>query len=104
MKKTQGPAAIILMGVTGSGKTTIGRSLAAELGCAFFDGDDYHPTANVEKMRRGEPLDDADRAPWLDRLRELIAQKLSGGEDTVLACSALREIYRRKLMPADPKL
>jgi gluconokinase len=97
-------AAIILMGVTGSGKTTIGESLAAKMGCAFFDGDDYHPAANVEKMRCGEALNDADRTPWLDRLRELVTQKLAAGEDVVLACSALREKYRQRLRPGDPAL
>ena len=95
------PIAVIVMGVTGSGKTTVGKRLAAKKGCAFFDGDDFHPAANVEKMRRGAALDDDDRAPWLDRLREVIANQLASGHSLVLACSALRETYRARLMPAN---
>src|SRR5579872_5888118 len=91
------------MGVTGSGKTTVGVRIAESLHCGFYDGDDYHPAANIEKMRRGEPLTDEDRAPWLDRLRELIVGKLSRGECAVIACSALREAYRQRLLPADPQ-
>src|SRR5688500_3856567 len=89
---------IILMGVTGSGKTTTGRMLARELGWRFYDADDFHPAANVEKMSRGTPLDDADRAPWLARLRELVRARVEGGESAVLACSALKESYRRHLL------
>ena len=96
--------AVVLMGVTGSGKTTIGLRLAARLNWAFYDGDDFHSPANIEKMRRGEPLTDADRAPWLDRLRELLAGHLEKGEAVVLACSALRADYRRRLVPANPAL
>ncbi len=98
----QRPVAVIMMGVTGSGKSTIGRALAERRGCAFLDGDDYHPQANIEKMRRGEPLNDDDRAPWLDILRELITDKLAAGEDVVVACSALRESYRQRLLPGNP--
>ena len=89
---------IILMGVSGSGKTTIGRRLADELGWKFYDGDDYHPRANVEKMARGVPLDDDDRAPWLESLRELIESCLVRGESAVLACSALKRSYREYLL------
>jgi gluconokinase len=92
---------IILMGVAGSGKTTVGRELAGELGWKFYDADDYHPRSNVEKMSHGVPLDDADRAPWLERLRELIESCLARGEDAVLACSALKESYRRTLVVDD---
>jgi gluconokinase len=92
---------IILMGVAGSGKTTVGRELAGELGWKFYDADDFHPRANVEKMSRGVPLGDADRAPWLERLRELIESCPGGGEDAVLACSALKENYRRTLVVDD---
>jgi gluconokinase len=92
---------VILMGVMGAGKTTVGRLLAARLGWSFYDADDFHPPANVERMERGQPLDDADRAPWLAALRDLIARLLADGKSAVLACSALRERYRRALVPDD---
>jgi gluconokinase len=85
---------IVVMGVTGVGKTTVGRALAAALGYAFLDADDLHPRANVEKIRRGEPLTDADRTPWLEALAERIAES---PEPLVVACSALRQSYRRAL-------
>lgn len=89
---------VILMGVAGSGKTTIGRRLAAELGWKFYDADDFHPPANVAKMARGMPLDDADRRPWLDALRVVVRRSLERGERGVLACSALKAGYRTCLM------
>lgn len=89
---------VVVMGVSGSGKTTLGRALAARLGCRFLDGDDFHPSANVEKMRAGVPLDDADRAPWLERLNG----ELRGGGDAVLACSALKQRYRDALARGVP--
>jgi gluconokinase len=89
---------IVMMGVAGSGKTTVGRMLAEELGWTFYDADDFHSQANVEKMSRGVPLDDEDRRPWLERLRELINDCLAQGRDTVLACSALKESYRKYLL------
>ena len=92
---------IVLMGVTGSGKTTVGRELARELGWRFYDADDFHPAANVEKMSRGIPLDDRDREPWLDALRELVSVCLARGESAVLACSALKERYREYLLVDD---
>jgi gluconokinase len=92
---------IVLMGVSGSGKTTVGRGLADALGWAFYDGDDFHPRSNVEKMARGEPLDDEDRAPWLERLRELIRACLARGESAVVACSALKRSYREYLLIDD---
>jgi carbohydrate kinase (thermoresistant glucokinase family) len=95
------PTVVVVMGVTGSGKTTIGRNLAAALGWTFVDGDDHHPAANVAKMKRGEPLSDADRAPWLDSLRERIHAAIERGERTVLACSALKEAYRERLRVGD---
>jgi len=88
---------IIVMGVSGVGKTTLGRALAGELGWRFVDADDVHPAANVEKMAAGVALTDEDRAPWLERLRGLIAQALEQEESLVLACSALRRSYRQRL-------
>ena len=84
---------IIVWGVAGSGKTTIGKALAAKMSCCFFDADDYHPTANIEKMSGGQPLTDADRLPWLNKLRELVDAH-EDSKDAVLACSALRASYR----------
>jgi gluconokinase len=86
------------MGVAGSGKTTIGRALAAELGWKFYDADDFHPPDNVAKMARGVPLDDADRLPWLEILRGLVCAALARGESAVLACSALKAHYRAYLL------
>jgi gluconokinase len=83
----------VVMGVSGAGKTTIGQALARELGWRFLDGDDYHPPANVAKMAAGEPLDDDDRWPWLDRLNSILRRE----ENAVLACSALKEHYRHRL-------
>jgi gluconokinase len=88
---------IILMGVSGAGKTRIGKRLAAELGWSFYEGDDYHPRSNVEKMSQGIALTDADRAPWLDALHELIGELLAHDESAVLACSALKRAYRERL-------
>jgi gluconokinase len=86
---------VILMGVTGAGKTTVGRLLADALSAEFVDADDFHPPANVAKMRAGIPLDDADRAPWLARVNALLRSR--AGADIVLACSALKERYRTTL-------
>ncbi|MCK6583238.1 MAG: gluconokinase [Anaerolineales bacterium] len=95
------PQAIIVMGVSGSGKTTIGRMLASELNWDFFDGDDFHPPANREKMSKGIPLTDEDRVEWLNHLRELIQNHLKEGSSLVLACSALKGRYREKLAVND---
>jgi gluconokinase len=88
------------MGVSGAGKTTVGRALASALGWPFHEGDAFHPAANVERMARGQPLTDTDRAPWLAALRDVIARALDAGEHGVLACSALRARYRAALVPA----
>src|SRR5438309_3712607 len=88
---------IVLMGVAGSGKTTVGMALARRLGWPFHDGDDFHPTPNREKMRRGTPLDDEDRRPWLEALRAAIVRCLNGDQDAVFACSALKRNYREML-------
>jgi gluconokinase len=88
---------VVLMGVSGSGKTTIGVRLTSDLGWTFADGDDYHPASNIEKMRSGIPLTDADRAPWLETLHTLIAQWIANGTNAVLACSALKQAYRQEL-------
>lgn len=89
--------AIIIMGVSGCGKTTVGQALAAQLGYAFYDGDDFHPPENVAKMANGIPLDDTDRAPWLARLHDLLHAHIARGEGVVLACSALKRRYREQL-------
>lgn len=89
--------AIIVMGVAGAGKSAVGRRLAEALDWPFYEGDDYHSPANRSKMAAGAPLDDADRAPWLDALHGLLAAELGRGVSLVLACSALKASYRRRL-------
>jgi len=93
---------IIIMGVSGSGKTTIGKALAKSLGYSFYDGDDFHPPANVAKMAKGIPLTDEDRAGWLQEMAAVIAKGLVRGEDGVIACSALKEKYR-EVLRVDPR-
>jgi len=88
----------IVMGVSGSGKTSVGRSLAEHLGWDFYDADNFHPPANVEKMGNGIPLDDSDRSPWLASLHDLISSSLIHSRPGVLACSALKERYRQQLL------
>lgn len=88
---------LILMGVVGSGKTTVGKLLAQKLGWQFADADDFHPAANVEKIHHGIPLDDRDRAPWLSALRGAIEQWNAAKQHVVLACSALKRGYRAEL-------
>lgn len=88
---------IILMGVSGAGKTTVGKRLAATLHWPFYDADDFHPQANVEKMARGLPLTDADRQPWLDALRTQIDTLIDQGQQAVMTCSALKMSYRDHL-------
>lgn len=88
---------ILVMGVTGSGKTTVGRLLAKRLGWIFLDADDFHSAANKEKMHRGIPLTDADRAPWLAAIHDALLRENSNGQNIVLACSALKQEYRNTL-------
>jgi gluconokinase len=91
------PPIVVLFGVAGSGKTTVGRLLARELGLAFHEGDDHHAAESIAKMSRGVPLDDEDRKPWLARLRRVAQDAASRGEGAVIACSALKRSYRRYL-------
>lgn len=88
---------VIVMGVVGAGKTTVGRLLARQLGWDFSDADDFHSRENLQKIRRGVPLDDDDRQPWLDRIRAEIVTWSDRGQNVVLACSALKQRYRQQL-------
>jgi gluconokinase len=92
---------VIIFGVSGAGKTTIGNLLAHELGWRFIEADDFHPAGNVAKMRSGRPLTDEDRWPWLERLHEEIKRSIGVGESTVLACSALKRAYRDRLRASE---
>ena len=92
------PTAVIVMGVSGSGKSTLGTCLAVRLGCPFLEGDLFHDDAAVAKMRAGHALTDEDRWPWLDRLGRAIGQAVAADGVAVAACSALRQVYRRRLM------
>lgn len=89
---------LLIAGPAGSGKTTVGRTVAARLGWAFEDADDYHAEAANQKMARGEGLTDADRAPWLARLADLVRERTEAGPPTVLACSALKRAYRERIL------
>jgi gluconokinase len=93
---------VVLMGVSGSGKTTIGTLLAERMGAAFADADDYHPGANKAKMAAGHPLNDEDRQPWLETLNQLMRGWAEAGKGGVLACSALKESYRATLASGMP--
>ena len=88
---------VILMGVSGSGKTTVGRLLAGDLGWPFYDGDDWHPPANRDKMSRGIALTDADRDIWLTALQHFMSKLIHDGQSAVIACSALKQAYRDRL-------
>lgn len=88
---------MIVMGVSGCGKSTVGKALAERLGRQFFDADDFHPVESLEKMRKGIPLGDPDREPWLGKMNQLLRDSVRNGEKPVLACSALREGYRQAL-------
>lgn len=95
---------IIVIGVSGVGKTTVGKKLARELGWTFYDADDFHSQSNIKKMASGVPLTDADRAAWLNELAQLISGLDQKGQSAVLACSALKEAYRRELASASAKV
>jgi gluconokinase len=92
---------VIVFGVSGAGKTMISKLLAEQLSWRFYEADDFHPRANIKKMRSGRPLTDEDRWPWLERLREQIARSLAAKENAVLACSALKYAYRERLRVSD---
>jgi gluconokinase len=96
--KTLTPKALVVMGVSSSGKSTIAKALAERLGWRFADGDDFHPKANVEKQRQGQPLTDDDRWPWLQSIADEINRATASGEKIVIACSALKRTYRDLLL------
>lgn len=94
---------IVVMGVSGVGKTTVGQALAATLEIPFYDGDDFHSATNKAKMSQGQPLTDLDRAEWLATLRSLIQDQIAMGRGAVVACSALKDAYRQQLrQPGEP--
>lgn len=101
---SQPPPVIVLMGVSGSGKSTLGEALAARLGWAFQEGDDLHPPANRAKMAAGEPLTDADRAPWLAAVAAWIDGQATAGAPGLIACSALKRAYRDQLRAGRPQV
>jgi gluconokinase len=98
MSATPTPMVIVLMGVSSSGKSTIGRHLAKMLGWTYRDADSFHPPANIAKMRRGIPLEDSDRWPWLDAIAQWIDDELGKGQSALVSCSALKRSYRRRLI------
>jgi gluconokinase len=98
------PLALIFMGVAGSGKTTVAKLFAKTTGATFYEGDDFHPPANIAKMRQGNPLTDDDRAQWLAQLREMIAHSLANNELAAFTCSALKAKYRDQLGAGNPRI
>jgi gluconokinase len=99
-----GTTSIVVMGVSGSGKSTVAEKLAERLGWEFAEGDDFHPQANVEKMRSGQPLDDDDRCPWLRTLADWIGEREKAGQSVVVTCSALKGTYRDLLSEGHPSV
>jgi gluconokinase len=102
MNRSKNGSALVIMGVSGSGKTTVAERLAKQLNWPFMEGDRLHPPANVEKMRQGIPLTDADRAPWLDRIGEELKNWAAEGRSGVMTCSALKRAYRDRIRSARP--
>lgn len=98
------PLTLIFMGVAGSGKTTVAKLFAERTGAIFYEGDDFHPPSNVDKMRQGIPLTDDDRTVWLRRLGEMIARSLAKSELAAFTCSALKATYREQLQGDDPRV
>ena len=92
------PLVVVLMGVAGSGKSTVGEALSRALGWPFRDADSFHPPANVEKMSRGVPLTDADRAPWLAAIAAWIDERREAGKPAIVSCSALKRAYRQRIV------
>lgn len=99
-----GPVHLVIMGVSGSGKTTLAQLLERRLGWPYAEADDFHPRANVEKMTAGVPLDDDDRRPWLEALRDWLTAQAAAGRSTIVTCSALRRAYRDVLREADGRV
>ena len=100
--KRVGAPVVVMMGVAGTGKSSVGSALAGAMGWAFLDADDFHPEENLQKMRSGMPLTDADRWPWLESLCQALKMHRARGEGCVLACSALKQSYRALLEEAAP--
>ncbi len=98
------PPMVIVMGVSGAGKTTIAKALATRLGWTFEEGDRLHPKANIDKMKSGQPLDDADRAPWLAAIGKWIDDRAAAGKPGVISCSALKRAYRAQLTGGRPQV
>lgn len=98
------PRVIVLIGVSGSGKSTIGKRLGTMLDWPFRDADSFHPQANIDKMSRGIPLSDADRAPWLAAIAAWIAQRVRASEHAIVSCSALKRAYRRTLLDGQSRV
>ncbi len=98
------PLVAVIMGVSGSGKTTVGALLAGHMHWRFEDGDSLHPASNIDKMRRGAPLNDIDRWPWLHAIASVIAGWIAGGQSGVVACSALKRAYRRAILDNNPDI
>jgi gluconokinase len=104
MERNDRTLTVVMMGVSGTGKTTVGSALATRLGWAFAEGDQFHPDANVAKMRQGVPLDDEDRWPWLQSIADWIGEREAAGENAVVACSALKRTYRDLLCSGNPSV